>query len=235
MKTVERYREWLADEPLLYRQAVSQLSQTKRNEKAASSEDGAAQIDSWIGGSLPPIHIYRVNFDYTDFEVTEENYSETEWKEIKATVRAIRQKYKQALKDGFIDTRTPLDPTRRAYFEREVANFDPDCYPEMIPDVFTEGACTIFGHICPVFFAAEAISETESSRRIGRRELSFETMMRIVRRDDYRCQHCKKKLQDDEVEFDHIIPISKGGSSEEHNLRLTCFDCNRDKSDRYIP
>jgi 5-methylcytosine-specific restriction endonuclease McrA len=70
---------------------------------------------------------------------------------------------------------------------------------------------------------------------MGRRPIPFATMMRIVRRDDYRCQHCKKKLRDDEVEFDHIIPVSKGGSSEEHNLRLTCFKCNRDKSDDYVP
>jgi 5-methylcytosine-specific restriction endonuclease McrA len=38
-------------------------------------------------------------------------------------------------------------------------------------------------------------------------------------------------LKDNEVEFDHIIPIAKGGSSEEHNIRLTCDDCNADKSD----
>jgi len=92
-----------------------------------------------------------------------------------------------------------------------------------------------FGHICPVFFAAEGMTETQEERRIGRHQPSFETMMRIVRRDDYRCQHCKEKLRDDEVEFDHIIPVSKGGSSEEHNLRLTCFECNRDKSDHYEP
>ncbi len=79
------------------------------------------------------------------------------------------------------------------------------------------------------------MTETEEERRIGRGHLGFAKMMRIVRRDDYRCQHCQKKLQDNEVEFDHIIPVSKGGSSEEHNIRLTCFDCNRDKSDEYVP
>jgi 5-methylcytosine-specific restriction endonuclease McrA len=79
------------------------------------------------------------------------------------------------------------------------------------------------------------MTETGEERRMGRRRLSFAKMMRIVRRDDYRCQHCQKQLQDNEVEFDHIIPVSKGGSSEEHNIRLTCFDCNRDKSDDYIP
>jgi 5-methylcytosine-specific restriction endonuclease McrA len=55
--------------------------------------------------------------------------------------------------------------------------------------------------------------------------------MRVVRRDNYTCQNCGKHLLDTEVEFDHVIPVSKGGSSEEHNIRLTCFDCNRSKSD----
>ncbi|RLG30570.1 hypothetical protein DRO03_03970 [Methanosarcinales archaeon] len=56
--------------------------------------------------------------------------------------------------------------------------------------------------------------------------------MRVVRRDNYTCQICGRHLLDDEVEFDHIIPFSKGGSSEEHNIRLTCFKCNRKKSDQ---
>ncbi|PJN92799.1 hypothetical protein CNY89_22280, partial [Amaricoccus sp. HAR-UPW-R2A-40] len=89
--------------------------------------------------------------------------------------------------------------------------------------MFLDAECNVFGHICPVFFAAEIATETEEIRRIGRKNLKFAKMMRIVRRDDYRCQHCNKKLQDNEIEFDHIIPVSKGGSSEEHNIRLTCF------------
>src|SRR5262245_37976785 len=59
----------------------------------------------------------------------------------------------------------------------------------------------------------------------------FQLKMRVVRRDNHTCQHCGKHLADDEVEFDHKIPISKGGSSEEHNVRLTCYECNRDKKD----
>jgi hypothetical protein len=29
------------------------------------------------------------------------------------------------------------------------------------------------------------------------------------------------------------LRVAKGGSSEEHNGRLACFDCNRSKSDTY--
>jgi hypothetical protein len=116
-------------------------------------------------------------------------------------------------------------------FERDLRSYNSDNYPEEVPRVFQEASCNVFGHICPVFFAAEAISETSEIRRRGR-YIPFKTKIRVVRRDNHTCQHCGVHLRDDELEFDHVIPVSKGGSSEEHNLRLTCFGCNRDKSDK---
>ena len=89
----------------------------------------------------------------------------------------------------------------------------------------------MFGHICPVVYSAESWTETTEDRRTGR-YIPFQTKMRVVRRDNYTCQHCHKHLQDNEVEFDHIIPLAKGGSSDEHNIRLTCHECNADKSDK---
>ena len=90
---------------------------------------------------------------------------------------------------------------------------------------------SIFGHICPVVYSAEAFTETAKLRRSGR-YIPFKVKIRVVRRDNYTCQHCNKHLQDNEVEFDHVIPLAKGGSSDEHNIRLTCHGCNADKSDR---
>jgi HNH endonuclease len=184
---------------------------------------------------LPPIHVYRTEYEELERQILEEDFEPERWNQIVALAQNLREKYQAALKADSIDNRHPLEPARAAWFRARVERFNPDNHPNEIPDTFTEAECNVFGHICPVFFAAEALTETKDTRRIGRRAVSFATMMRIVRRDDYRCQHCKKRLQDDEVEFDHIIPVSKGGSSEEHNLRLTCFDCNRDKSDKYIP
>ena len=31
------------------------------------------------------------------------------------------------------------------------------------------------------------------------------------------------------LEFDHIVPVSKGGSSTARNLELLCERCNREK------
>ena len=133
------------------------------------------------------------------------------------------------MKSGELDETRPLDVGRRRWFEKNIKEFVEDDHPEAVPREFREASCNIFGHICPVFFAAESLTETNERRRRGR-YIPFKTKIRVVRRDNYTCQHCGVHLRDDEVEFDHIIPGSRG-SSEEHNIRLTCFDCNRDKSD----
>ena len=124
------------------------------------------------------------------------------------------------------------DKERTEKFKREIEEFDPNDYPEKHDPIVLEKSCTIFGHLCPVFFVNEPLTETIERRRIGR-YIPRHIIIRVVRRDNNQCQVCGKILKDDEIEFDHIIPISKGGSTEEHNLRLTCFKCNRDKSNEY--
>jgi len=125
---------------------------------------------------------------------------------------------------------SPLELWRREMFEDDVKEFDPSKYPEEIPQEILNMECNVFGHICPVVFTGSGFTETSESRRQGR-YIPFRSKMRVVRRDNYTCQHCGKHLLDNEVEFDHIIPISRGGSSGEHNVRLTCHACNREKTD----
>ena len=85
--------------------------------------------------------------------------------------------------------------------------------------------------MCPVFFVSEPLTETIEMRRISR-YIPRATMFRVVRRDNSTCQICGKHLLDNEIEFDHKIPYSKGGSTEENNIQVTCFDCNRVKSSK---
>lgn len=136
----------------------------------------------------------------------------------------------QVLVDGFEDRRRPVTRAQRDRMEAELAAYDDSANPDHIPDEVSSASCNVFGHVCPVFFVAEYATETSELRKRGR-HVSFTTQVRVVRRDNYTCQHCGKHLRDFEVEFDHIIPISRGGSSEEHNIRLTCFACNREKGD----
>lgn len=52
---------------------------------------------------------------------------------------------------------------------------------------------------------------------------------KVWRRDRGRCVQCRST---EKLEFDHIIPVSKGGNSTYRNVQLLCEKCNREKSDR---
>lgn len=93
----------------------------------------------------------------------------------------------------------------------------------------SEVGCEIFGHTCPVFFSQSGFTETKDSRRQGR-YLPRDVMLKVVRRDNHICQVCHQHVRDDEIEFDHIIPFSKGGPTTVENIRLLCRNCNRKKS-----
>ena len=48
----------------------------------------------------------------------------------------------------------------------------------------------------------------------------------VWRRDEGRCVECGSQ---ERLEYDHIIPITKGGSNTARNLQLLCERCNRKK------
>ena len=55
---------------------------------------------------------------------------------------------------------------------------------------------------------------------------------KILKNDDYTCRYCgisKKEHPSVQLEVDHIIPVSRGGLTEEDNLQTLCIRCNRGK------
>jgi len=69
------------------------------------------------------------------------------------------------------------------------------------------------------------LAEVPQSREPIPEEVKFV----VWRRDGGRCVKCGSK---ENLEFDHIIPLSKGGSNTERNIQLLCEKCNREKSDK---
>ncbi len=140
---------------------------------------------------------------------------------------------KQCLKHGAMgeDFDVPLDDFRRELFEKEIAEADDAGYVEQLSVFESEASCGEFGHLCPAFFVSEPFTETTTGRNRSR-TIPHSVIIRVVRRDNNTCQICGKILLDREIEIDHIIPYSRGGTSDESNLRVTCMECNRKKGKR---
>jgi len=58
-----------------------------------------------------------------------------------------------------------------------------------------------------------------------------EVKIAVWRRDNGRCVKCGSQ---ENLEYDHIIPFSKGGSNTARNIQLLCEKCNRQKRDNLV-
>lgn len=70
---------------------------------------------------------------------------------------------------------------------------------------------------------------TERYRANGGGNVPGWLRQQIFERDGYACVDCGAT---ERLECDHIIPVSKGGTSEEDNLQTLCRSCNARKRDR---
>lgn len=48
------------------------------------------------------------------------------------------------------------------------------------------------------------------------------------------CYYCQKKVSTKHIQFDHMIPLSKGGMHSVENLCVSCDKCNLSKHDKLI-
>ena len=82
-------------------------------------------------------------------------------------------------------------------------------------------------------------ANSRSSRTVGDPQVSPKLRDNILRKNNYRCMFCGKDSSDTKLEVNHIIPRSlinklhlhSALHTEPGNLCVTCFSCNRGKSD----
>ncbi len=68
--------------------------------------------------------------------------------------------------------------------------------------------------------------------KIKRKTDVYFSRQNIFTRDNFACQYCKRKLNQQELTFDHVIPKSKGGETTWENIVTACISCNRKKAGR---
>lgn len=67
------------------------------------------------------------------------------------------------------------------------------------------------------------------NHEVNRTRIPEDVQIFVWRRDQGRCVKCGSR---ENLEFDHIIPVSKGGSNSARNIQLLCQKCNRTKHDK---
>ncbi|QDL08452.1 HNH endonuclease [Brasilonema octagenarum UFV-E1] len=75
-------------------------------------------------------------------------------------------------------------------------------------------------------------SKQDSSKRS--RHIPASVRVSVLHKDGYKCVFCGRSSQQVQLEVDHIVPFSKGGSNDLNNLQTLCTDCNRGKGARFL-
>src|SRR5208283_919505 len=86
------------------------------------------------------------------------------------------------------------------------------------------------GHIT-IVAADEALQMFATTQKgfeltLGRDAIPSEVRREVWSRDGGKCVRCGSR---ENLEYDHIIPVSKGGSNTARNIELLCESCNRSK------
>jgi len=72
------------------------------------------------------------------------------------------------------------------------------------------------------------LAKDEEKEQTRRERIPEEVRIAVWRRDEGKCVKCDSR---ERLEYDHIIPLSKGGSDTVRNIELLCEKCNREKRD----
>ena len=94
------------------------------------------------------------------------------------------------------------------------------------------GGSLVFGTIFFGAYQANKEDNAQSSYKLEEkrsRTIPKHVQREVWRRDMGRCIECGSQ---ERLEYDHIIPFSKGGSNTARNIQLLCERCNRKKNSK---
>jgi hypothetical protein len=90
-------------------------------------------------------------------------------------------------------------------------------------------AALLWPIMLPLLVRALVREEAAGPTSTARERIPERVRHEVWRRDQGRCAVCGSR---ERLEFDHIVPVSRGGSHTARNLELLCERCNRQKGAR---
>ena len=77
-----------------------------------------------------------------------------------------------------------------------------------------------------------AVMRLHKLPKINNRQIKFSRQNLLIR-DKHRCQYCgDDRVPVNFLEYEHVIPRSKGGKTNWENIVIACSRCNRRKTDK---
>ena len=76
--------------------------------------------------------------------------------------------------------------------------------------------------------AISGLMRAEEAGQPTRVPIPAEIRRAVFERDGGRCVECGSNF---DIQYDHILPVARGGATTVENLQLSCGECNRRKSD----
>ena len=101
-----------------------------------------------------------------------------------------------------------LSKEMRAWFELGVDDADPDVLVVRMPAVIR-----LLG-------------------ALGRKKMVKFSRINVLTRDNFACQYCGARKAVAELNYDHVLPRSRGGKTVWENIVAACYDCNGQKRNR---
>lgn len=111
-----------------------------------------------------------------------------------------------------------------SYVVLELSTTKGNGYYQVRDALLTEATLTTITRIAKRQLLAPTDEDAVQSRRIPP-----EVKTAVWQRDQGRCVQCNSNSY---LEFDHVIPFSKGGANTVNNIQLLCRRCNLEKGDR---